>query len=82
MHRDRRAQRRPFDRGLEHSWNRSSQVGGDDAYVSLAQLARVSDDCRDVVTGGKRLLEDVPTDASTRREDCEPHSAMKTTQGL
>jgi hypothetical protein len=34
------------------------------------------------VTGGKRLLEDVPTDASTRCEDCEPHSAMKTTQGL
>jgi len=48
------------------------QAGRDGAYLSR-KLLEVVYDCSDVVTCGECLLEDLPTDAAGRRENCELH---------
>ena len=63
------------DRRLEHCRVWGGQVGFDDAYLP-AQLLRISDDCRDVVTSGDGLVENLPTGAAGRGEYREPHPSL------
>jgi hypothetical protein len=69
------------DRGLERPGVWGGEVGVDHIDVR-GHLVRVADHGGDLVTGGERLVDQVPTDATGCGEDGESHGAVSSGEGV